>query len=282
VKDQVAVAVAQVDVAWMQPEVNLQRMQRAIEQVFETGPADLVVLPELANSGYIKGREKNFGLEYIRLGERIPGPFVNGLADCARRHHAYVVCGLLEAHASVPGSVYNSAVLISPDGEVAGLHRKMHIPGEERHYFYPGNTRTMVETELGNIGLIVCADRRFPELTRVLTLMGAEMVCCPANIPGGKTEADPERAYAVPRCRALENRIFFIESNRVGTQEDLVFGGRSSIAGPTGELLARSDSADEDIIRATLCAATLYEARGMYPDFRDRRPEHYGMLAEAF
>ncbi|HEX6512133.1 MAG TPA: carbon-nitrogen hydrolase family protein, partial [Chloroflexota bacterium] len=108
------------------------------------------------------------------------------------------------------------------------------------------------------------------------------MVCCPANIPGGSMEADPERAYAVPRCRALENRIFFIECNRVGTQEDLEFSGRSSIAGPTGELLARSSSAREEVIRATLCADALYEARGMYPDFRDRRPEHYHLLTDAF
>lgn len=281
-KPEVHVAVAQVDVAWMEPDANLRHMQHAIEQAFDGGQADLVVLPELANSGWVKGRDKSFGRDYMRLGERIPGPFVNGLADCARRYRTYVVAGLLEAHATVPGTVYNSAVLISPEGEVIGLHRKMHIPGEERHYFYPGNTRTMVETELGNIGLIVCADRRFPELTRVVTLMGAEMVCCPSNIPGGKMEDDPERAYAVPRCRALENRIFFIESNRVGAQEDLVFSGRSSVAGPNGELLARSETCEEEFVYATLCANTLYEARGMYPDFRDRRPEHYHLLTEAF
>jgi predicted amidohydrolase len=281
-KAEITVAVAQVDIAWLEPEKNLQRMQHALEEVADGGHADLVVLPELANSGWVKGRDKRFGREYMRLGERIPGPFVEGLADCAKRYRFHVVAGLLEAHATVPGTVYNTGVMISPDGEVIGHHRKMHIPGEERHYFYPGNTRVMVETELGNIGLIVCADRRFPELTRVLTLMGAEMVCCPSNIPGGKMAEDPERAYAVPRCRALENRIFFIESNRVGTQEELEFSGRSSVAGPTGELLARSETDQEEVIRATLCANTLYEARGMYPDFRDRRPEHYGLLTEAF
>ena len=281
-KAQVKVAVAQVDVTWMEPDANLRHVRQVLDQLLDEQHTDLVVLPELANSGWVKERDRTFGRDYIQIGERIPGPFVEGLADCARRHRAYVMSGLLEAHPSVPGSVYNSSVLLSPDGEVVGLHRKMHIPGEERHYFYPGNTRTVVETELGNIGMIVCADRRFPEITRVLTLMGAEIVCCPSNIPGGRMEKDPERAYAVPRCRALENRIFFVESNRVGLQEELEFSGRSSIAGPTGELLARSDCDQEETIRATLCADALYEARGMYPDFRDRRPEHYELLTQRF
>jgi predicted amidohydrolase len=78
----------------------------------------------------------------------------------------------------------------------------------------------------------------------------------------------------------MENRIFFVESSRVGKQEKIEFSGRSCITGPNGEVLACSEGEEEEIVRASLCADEFYEARAMYPDFRDRRPEHYGLLAE--
>jgi predicted amidohydrolase len=279
-KERVSVAVVQMQVAWFDPRANLERMRQTMECVAQRGDIDLVVFPELANSGYVKGRDKDFARDYVKLAEPVPGPFSQALEQLARRHRTHVVAGLLEAHPTITGTVYNSAVLIAPESGLLGVHRKMHIPGEERHYFYPGNTADVFSTELGNLGIVICADQRFPELSRVLALKGAEILCCPANIPGAeRTRLDPERAYVVPRCRAMENRVFFIECNRVGTQEDLVFQGRSSVAGPLGELLARSDSEDEDTLYTSLCADALYEARGTWPDFRDRRPEHYGLLA---
>ena len=280
-KQEVRAASVQIDVAWFDPKANMAKIRDMADRVRSEGPVDLVVFPELANSGYVKGRDKEFGREYVKIAEPVPGPFTNALGEIARRHGIYLVCGLLQAHPTVPGTVYNASVMLSPTGEVIGLHHKMHIPGEERHYFYPGNTTEVVKTDLGQIGLIVCADRRFPELTRVLTLMGAEIVCCVANIPGAdRVRQDPQSAFYVPRCRAMENRIFFVESNRIGTQEEMIFSGHSSIADPGGNLLACSECDDEAIVRASLCADTFYEARAMWPDFRDRRPEHYGLISQ--
>lgn len=281
-KDQVTVAAIQMDVAWFDPQANLARMRALVERAADDeAPADLVLFPELANSGYVKGKDAAFAREYLKLAEPVPGPFTRELGALARRFRMHLIAGLLEAHPTVVGTVYNSAVLIGPDGDVLGVHRKMHIPGEERHYFYPGNTTGVFRTELGNLGLIVCADRRFPELARVLALKGAEILCCVANIPGAdRARRDPERAYFVPRCRAMENRVFYVECDRVGTQEDLTFQGRSSVIDPYGDVIARSEGDGEEILRATLCADLLYEARGLWPDFRDRRPEHYGLLAE--
>jgi omega-amidase len=280
-KAEVRVACAQMDVAWFEPEANLATVRRLAQRVADEGGTDLVLFPELANSGYVKGRDRDFAREYLKLAEPLDGPFVRGLAQCAREHHVYLVCGLLQAHASIPGTGYNAAVLLSPAGEVIGLHHKMHIPGEERHYFYAGNTVTVVPTELGNLGLSVCADRRFPELARLLTLRGAELICSVANIPDAKrVRLDPERAYVIPRCRAVENQLFYAESNRIGRQEDLEFSGHSCIVDPSGDLLARSTSEDEDVVRATLCGDELLSVRGYVPNFRDRRPELYGPLSE--
>jgi predicted amidohydrolase len=280
-KHEVRVACVQMDVAWFQPEANLAKVRHFFQQVADEGGADLVLFPELANSGYVKERDKDFAREYLKLAEPVDGPFMRGVAQCAREHHVYACTGLLLSHKAIPATCYNASALVSPEGEVLGVHHKMHIPGEERHYFFAGNTVTVVPTELGNLGLSVCADRRFPELGRLLALKGAEIICSVANIPGAdRTRKDPERMYVFPRCRAVENQLYWAESNRVGIQEDMEFSGHSSIAGPSGELLAKSCTTDEEVIRATLCGEELYNVRGTIPNFRDRRPELYGPLAE--
>jgi predicted amidohydrolase len=267
------------DVAWFEPDKNLDAIRRAFERLADEGGADLVLFPELANSGYVKEKDKEFARRYLRLAEPVDGPFLRGVGQCARDFRMYAVTGFLEAHPVIPATVYNSSALISPDGAVVGVHQKMHIPGEERHYFYAGNTVTVVPTELGNIGLSVCADRRFPETSRLLALAGAEIICSVANIPGAdRIRKDPEWAYTFCRCRAAENQVFYAESNRVGRQEEIEFSGHSCIVGPAGEFLARSETDQEDMIRATLCGEDLYSVRGTVPNFRDRRPELYGPL----
>jgi omega-amidase len=281
VRAEVHAAVAQIDIAWFEPDKNLAKVREFMDRVAERGGADIVLFPELANSGYVQGRSKDFAREYLKIAEKLDGPFMQGVAECARRHKSYIVTGLLQAHPDIPATVYNSSVMVSPEGEIVGVHHKMHIPGEERHYFYAGNTLTVVPTELGNVGLVVCADRRFPELSRMLALKGAEMITCVANIPSAdRTRQDPERAYAVGRTRALENEVFWVECNRVGTEGDHEFSGHSCIAGPSGELLAKSETTEEDLIMAPLCGEELFNVRGMVPNFRDRRPERYGPLVE--
>jgi predicted amidohydrolase len=80
----------------------------------------------------------------------------------------------------------------------------------------------------------------------------------------------------------MENRLFFAEVNRVGTQEELRFRGQSCVAGPAGDLLARSEGTCEEIVRATMRGDAMLEQRAIFPDFRDRRPEHYGLLSEPY
>lgn len=280
-RDEVRVAVAQIDIAWFDPAANLRKAREFMQRAADEGWVDIILFPELANSGYVTGRQGDFGREYLKLAEKLDGPFLHSLGQSAREHHMFAVTGLLEAHPTIPATAYNSSVLLSPEGEVIGLHHKMHIPGEERHYFYAGNTVTVVATELASIGLCVCADRRFPELIRMLALKGAEIVCSVANIPGAeRMRRDPQRAYAIPRCRALENELFYAESNRVGKQEELEFCGRSAIAGPSGELLAWSETEAEELVRATLRGVDILAERAYQPNFRDRRPERYGLLTE--
>jgi predicted amidohydrolase len=282
-KDIVRTAAVQMEVKWLDPEANLAKVADLIERIAQEHKADLIVFPELVNSGYVIGRHsaefQEFSRSYLEVAERIPGQFTDTLGELAKKHAIHIVIGLLEAHPSIPATLYNSSVLIGPSGEVLTVYRKVHIPAEERHYFYSGSGVNVVSTKLGNIGLMICADIAFPELARVLTLKGAEIICVCFCRPKGVVHGDVEAPLRFISCRAFENNNFLVASNRVGREGDLTFDGKSCICGPYGEFLARSD-AGEDIIIAELLADELKAARMRYTRFRDRRPELYGIICQ--
>lgn len=275
-KEKVEVAAVQMDIAWLDPEKNLEKMLGFMDKIQNERVVDLIVFPELANTGYVKERNKEFGREYFKKAEKIPGPFTDALADAAKKYGLYVISGFCQLHPEIPASVYNSAVMISPKGEIVGVHHKLHIPGEENHYFYPGNTTDVYKTDLGNMGMIVCYDSIFPELSRILALKGVEIICAVFNRP--KRPAY-DSLYHVAATRAYENRIYFIVCNRVG-KEVTEFLGRSVIAGPDGQILSQSTGEEEEILYATLYREKILEERAFFPIFADRRPELYQAIIE--
>jgi len=155
-KDKVEVAAVQMNPAWLDPEKNLEKMLGYLEKIHDEKDVDLVVFPELANTGYVRERNKEFGRDYLKKAEKIPGPFTEALGDAAKKYGSYIITGFCELHPEIPASVYNSAVMINPKGAIVGVHHKVHIPAEENHYFYPGTTTNVYETNLGNIGMMVC------------------------------------------------------------------------------------------------------------------------------
>ena len=276
-KELVQVAAVQLDVAWLDPKANVERMLALGEEAVQAGPVDVLVYPELSNVGYVTERDPAFAPQYMELAESIPGPTTEVLGGFARQHGVWIVVGLCEMHSVVRPSVYNSAVLIGPSGEVVGKHRKAHLPAEEKHYFYRGRSLDVWDTELGRVGLAVCYDALFPETLRVLALRGAEIVFCPFNVP--REHLPPDVLVHLTRTRALENRAFVIACNRVGEQPGLHFFGGSAIADPAGALLALGDD-KESILRATLRRDTLVQKRAFHTHFQDRRPDLYGPLVE--
>jgi len=183
-REKVEVAAVQMDIAWLDPEKNLEKMLSFIERIHREKDVDLIVFPELANTGYIKERDKEFGKQYLKKAEKIPGPFTEALGEAAKKHGLYIISGFCELHPEIPATVYNSALMMNPKGEIVGVHHKLHIPGEENHYFYPGSTTDVYRTDLGNIGMNVCYDAIFPELSRILALKGAEIICAVFNRTG--------------------------------------------------------------------------------------------------
>jgi predicted amidohydrolase len=266
------------DVRWQDLDVNRARMVAAVEDAAASG-SHLVVFPELANTGYFRFGDLDFISRYVRLAEPIPGATTEALGAAARRFGIHVIVGLLEAHPRIPGGVYNSAVLLAPDGRVLGIHRKVHLGIDEKKVFFAGDRADVYRTDLGNLAMMVCYDGVMPELSRVMALKGAEIICgvyaAPGWIPGGN-----RRLEHIAGMRARENGVYYVLCNRVGRQEHWQFIGGTTIASPNGEILAQDTTVNEGPVRASLAGDLLIRTRVEQTIFRDRRPELYALLCE--
>jgi predicted amidohydrolase len=237
--------------------------------------ADLIVLPELANTGYMfASREEAFG-----LAEPIPdGPTVTAWAERAARHKLHLVAGITERCGP---DLYNSAVVIGPEGCI-GTFRKVHLWNEENLFFEPGNLGFPVfHTPIGRIGVAICYDGWFPETFRLCALQGADIVCIPTNwvpIPG-QAEGRQAMANILAMGAAHSNSIFIACADRVGIERGQPFEGQSLIVSYTGWPVAGPASRDtEDILIAEV---DLGEARrkrnwnAFNQVLRDRRADVY-------
>lgn len=289
-KDIVKVSLVQYAPVWLERERNTERMVKFTEEEARTG-AELIVFPEISNVGYItpvtigqlpsfdaKTTANEFAVKYIKASEPIPGPTTEALGNVTRRYGVYVVVGLSELSSVLPAVLHSSAVLIGPRG-IVGVYRKVHIPLNERYFFHPGSTIEVFKTDLGNIGLSVCYDGRFPELARILGLKGAEIVCAVWASFGVKGLIDPEMMKHRAVVRAQENGFYYLSCNCVGKVGDTTLLGHSTMAAPVGDIIAHSDSDEEEVIRAELRNDEILKYRASLGVFRDRRPELYSLIS---
>jgi omega-amidase len=279
VKEAVPVSMVQLDSKWLDREQNASRMAEFVVSEGADHDADLVVFPELANTGYLDPHtDAEFARKLYAQSETIPGPTTEILGEAARAGGTHVVVGISEAHATIPHVLLNSAVLIDPAGDLVGVHRKVHVCLNEKNYYAAGDAIDVFDTALGRIGLNVCYDVRFPELARIQALQGAEIIVSiwASFVQSGKVPVTSIRE----RCatRAMENAVFFLGCNRSGVEGERRFYGHSAIAAPSGETIAASDTEAEEVVRATLLDELLGAQRAYLTIFRDRRPELYGGL----
>ncbi|WP_435016427.1 carbon-nitrogen hydrolase family protein [Tundrisphaera sp. TA3] len=269
------VAVAQIDPKIGEVAANLVLILDGVDEA-AAGGAHLVIFPECALSGYgFTSKE-----EALPFAESIPGPATDAVAKACARLGLFAIFGLLERDGD---RLFNACVLIGPDGLV-GSYRKIHLPfmGVDR-FATPGDRPFEVLDAGGlRVGMHICYDGGFPEPGRVLTLLGADLLVLPTNWPV-RTEAIAEHLMI---CRAMENVIFALAANRVGEERGFPFLGRSSIAGPNGELLARADDqpgiiyADIDPARARQKRQVRVPGQHEIDRIADRRPEFYASLIE--
>lgn len=254
-----------------EPGRNLERVLERLEEATAAG-CELAVLPECAIPGYMFDSRE----DATRVAEEIPGPSTEALERACARLGLHCVVGLLERDGDL---IRNTAVLVGPGGLV-GLYRKAHLPylGVDR-FVAPGDEAPEVfETPLGRIGIQICYDLRFPELTRSLALRGAELVAHPTNWPA----AVRPLGDFMTRARAAENRVYLLTANRVGTEAGATFFGWSQIVDPLGVRLAECDAESVSLAVAEVDPAAAREKnRVIVPGeyelhlFDDRRPELY-------
>jgi predicted amidohydrolase len=268
------VAVAQLDPKLTEKERNLDACLARLEEASAAG-AELLVLPECAIPGYMFESAD----EALPYAEEIPGPTTDAFERECRRLGMHAVCGLLERAGDV---LHNAAILVGPDGLV-GSYRKTHLPflGVDR-FVVPGDELNVYDTPLGRIGVEICYDLRFPEVTRTLALKGADLVAHPTNFP----VAARIQTELITVARAAENRIYLLTANRVGKERRGEFCGWSQIVDPYGTRLAEAGETEEALLVAEVDVEKARDKDYVVPGeyelylFGHRRPELYGALVE--
>jgi predicted amidohydrolase len=230
------------------------------------------VLPELFATGYQFVSKE----EVAQLGEEIPGGRTcEAMLELARDRGMVLVFGLVERDGE---RLYNAAAVAGPKGMI-GTYRKTHLFFEEKLFFDPGDTGFRIfDVGPAKVGVMICFDWWFPESARILALMGADLICHPANLvlPG---------CQEAMKTRSLENGVFTVTANRIGREargekEPLDFTGRSQIVDPRGTVISRLGEEDTGLLLADVEPEKARD-KSITPRndrFRDRRPECYGTL----
>jgi predicted amidohydrolase len=246
------------------PEQNCQKILNALENV----KADLIVLPELALSGYYF-KDKNESLKYAEDPEN--SARLDSLVNIANKNNMHLVVGFAEKRGM---QCFNSAALLGPNG-IEHIYRKIHLFNEEKFCFDPGDTPFVVNEINGvKIGMMICFDWVFPEVTRTLSMLGAQVICQPSNLV-------LTFCQQTMLARCIENKVFAITANRYGTdkrpQGSLKFTGKSQLVAPGGILLHRAASQRDALFIAEINPEDadnkmITEHNHLY---NDRRPEFY-------
>jgi predicted amidohydrolase len=270
------IAAVQMDCRLMDKPGNLDAIRARLREAAGRG-ARLAVFPECITTGYcFRSKE-----EARPSGDPIPGPTTDALVSMCRECDVFAVVGLLETDGA---ELYNATVLVGPDGLV-GTYRKVHLPFLGVDRFTTPGTRPFAVHDIGGlrVGMAICYDSSFPEAARCLMLEGADVIALSTNWPQGAMKT----AELVPPTRALENHVYFAAVNRVGIERGVKFIGRSSIANPWGEFLARTEGDEPAILYATVDPAVARQKHiirepGEYEvdRLRDRRPALYGPLVD--
>jgi predicted amidohydrolase len=262
----------QMDAVLGDVKANLERALNYVQEARQN-EVDLLCFPELFSTGY---NPALLGDRYYALAETVSGPTIQQLARAARENGLHMVAPIV-LERSVPGVIYNSAIVLGGDGGVLGSFSKVHLVHSERLYFRAGDEFPVFETDLGKLGIMICYDAGFPEVARLLALQGAELVLAPCAF----RKADKRMWDLYFRARALDNTFFVAATNRVGREGDLHLFGSALVSNPAGTLVSESPEDQENLLVVDIDLEEVRAFRARVPFLRDRRPELYGGLLDA-
>lgn len=265
------VALVQMDCVLQDKEANLQRANEYIDQL-DAG-VDVACFPELFTTGY---NLNLIGDGFFQLAETIPGPTTESMASQARKYNLAIVGTIVEKDNEREGVLFDTSFFLDASGNLVGKYRKSHLYPTEHRYFRNGNRLPVFDLGGFRAGAAVCFDHAFPQLFSILALKGAEIVFIPSAVPVGYEYLLDLRT----RARAQDNQIFTVAVNRVGREGEVTYCGRSHVANPRGEVIARATSAEGEALVAEIDLALILKERMQEPILRSMRPELYGRFGE--
>ncbi|GJM41103.1 MAG: hydrolase MtnU [Ardenticatenaceae bacterium] len=256
------ISLGQMDVKLGDPEANWRTVQTMTAEAARRG-SDLVVFPELWSTGYDLENAEKYATP---TGE---GMF-SQLADLAKAHQIGILGSCLSLVGE--GQFGNTAVYFDKNGRSLGEYSKLHLFRlmQEEQFLTAGSHTTFIETAWGKAGLTICYDLRFPELFRQYALAGAQLVFVPAEWPHPRLN----HWRTLLRARAIENQMFIVACNRVGSSKGTDFFGHSCILDPWGEIVLELGEG-EMLGTAEIDIAQVDAVRAKIPVFADRRDDVY-------
>ena len=266
----VTVAAIQTRAVTGDKEGNNEAALELVHRACDDG-AQLLVLPELGNSGYMFNSRE----EVAAVAESLPGGETIELwSTVARERGVYLCGGFVEADG---GRFYNAAVLVGPEG-VIGRYRKVHLWDEEKLFFEPGDLGLNVfHLPFGRVGIMICYDGWHPEVARILKLKGADIILdptCWVLVPNIVTPENPVSAY-LHMGQAHANSVFMVCADQCGVERGCTFLGRSCIAGPSGFVAGPGGFDEPEIMLAeiNLAQARYHNWTALANPFADRRTD---------
>lgn len=267
-------------------EINVQKAEDLARQAAGNG-AKIICFPELATTIYFCfGHDK----KWFETAEPIPGPAVNRLAKVAKETGTVIVYPLYE---NDNGTLYNTAAVLGPDGNLIGKYRKMSVPqilrtvkpgetpADERFFFAPGNLGFPVfDTPFGvKIGILICYDRHFPEAARILGLKGVHLMLVPTAT---YREWIREVWEVELRGHAIANMFYVGGVNKVGQDvggaADRHYFGTALFIDPKGNVMGRAGDKQDEILYADIDPKACDDTRDLWGFFKFRRPDAYGEI----
>jgi predicted amidohydrolase len=257
-------------------QANIEKAVVWLEKAVKENEAELIVFPETVTTGFVTNLEAN---ELWDLLDDAPGRITAEVQKAAKAHGVHVVWPTYR-RGPQRGVVYNSSILIGPDGEIIGIYDKTHPFPLERAmcggWVTVGNRAEVYETALGTIGMIICYDGDFPELSRILAVKGAEVITRPSALLRSF-----DIWHLTNSARAYDNHVYMVATNSVGPDAGGgYYFGHSMIVNPIAWRLAQARGSEE-IIAAKLDPDPLrYVTTGskslqMFDHLEDRNLELY-------
>ncbi len=243
-------------------EDRFQRVERYLEGIGREDHSPLVViLPEIWGTGFLNYER------YRQESEMLQGETYSRLAPWAEKIGCYIIGGsIIEREGE---NLYNTAILIGPNGNLSGSYRKIHLFGyqaEENVYMTAGSELYTLKTKYGNWGISICYDLRFPELYRQMSDCGVDIFFVLAAWP----KARLDHWILFNRARALENLSYLASCNCAGELKGQVLGGNSMVVNPWGDVVCFAGE-DEELLSTSLDLGLINSVRSNFPALQDRK-----------